>query len=280
MSDQNIKPVSATSRNLPLRIGSREEERAERGHPSPWQPSRSADSAREKNAKTAHDNPADEMDFHAQETQPQTYSSTPIDSLEPSIDVQAKRPEGADAVSRKQALADGRREGYEAGYAEGIEAGRQAAAEERDTEKAHAEALVNALLNPLEAMREEIVTEVTEGARSLARVLLNAALPVDADLMRHTVADILDEAAANKSPGARLQLRVAVDDRTTTESLIHSRHGDALPIDVIEDEQLTRGDIQATLIHDNGDPANQVEWDARLETRWETIRQILKIPRS
>lgn len=263
MAERNIKPVARISRHLPLKIGGNQ---AATG--------RQTEQSREA-ADTADEATGDRITHARSEADPQTYSAPDVREDKP--DTQAARDEAIEA-GRREGYDRGHASGYDAGYEKGRAEAHEAAATERQTERSQLTAVLDALHHPIAAIRDEMVDSITEGALDLARRLVGEALTVDATLIRDTLLRILDEAAAHNGPGARLQLRIAPRDREITERLIENRRASDLSVDLIDDDKLARGDVQATLVHDNGDPANQVEWDARLETRWQTIRQALRNP--
>ncbi|MGN8158756.1 FliH/SctL family protein [Salinisphaera sp. RV14] len=272
MADRNIKPVERVARNVPLKIG------------GDRRPSVNLDSSEhEVTEHTPDPAPSDRMARQRPTPDPHTYAP-----VEPRIATEHRPAEAPAADPSAEAIEAGRREGHEqgrtvgyaAGYEEGLAAGRADGRAEREAEQAQLRAILEALHHPLDTLRAEIADSISEGALRLAQRLVGEALTIDPTLMRDTLNNILGEAAAHNGPGARLQLRVAPDDREVTERLINNRRASDLPVDLINDDKLAHGDVQATLVHDNGDPANQVEWDARLETRWQTIKQALSNPQS
>lgn len=278
MAERNIKPVSRVPRNLSLTIGGQHRALYTPDLASSWKDGKDAPAQRDEETavEQASPTPPDQVQWRGETAPDNTYQAVP-QTTQPTQEPPGTH--GAD-IGYEDGFEAGRQAGYTEGQQKGLEAARQASEQARQAEKAQLKALIAALVQPLEALRDDIADSVTEGAQTLARLIVDATLSLDTSLIRHTVTQILDEAAANKGPGARLRLRVAAADRPATEALIETRRADDLPVDIVEDDQLASGDVQATLLHDNGDPANQVEWDARLETRWETIRQALKTPRS
>lgn len=286
MAERNIKPVSRVPRNLSLTIGGQHRAlyTSEQASRSPGHQSAPAARDEQHAADPGSPTPPDQVQWRGERAPAQTYQAGP-QAVPPQHEAAPTSP--ADSgynTGYDKGYEAGRQAGYNAGYSEGREEGqeaaRQAGEQTRQAEKAQLKAVLAALVQPLEAIREDLADGVTDGAQALARLIVGANLELDRSLIRHTVTQILDEAATNKGPGARLRLRVAAADRPATEAMIDTRRADDLPVDIVEDDQLGPGDVQATLLHDNGDPANQVEWDARLETRWDTIRQALKTPRS
>lgn len=279
MADRNIKAVERLARTVPLIIGGDRRPSAQ-GDASGRDPDASTAEATEHAADTV---PSDRMARQRPTPDPHTYTPTdPRTATEHSPQEAPSADPTAEAIEagRREGHEQGHSEGYAAGYDKGLAAGRADGRAEREAGQAQLRAILEALHHPLDALRGEITDSISDGSLRLAQRLVGEALTIDPTLMRDTLNNILDEATAHNGPGARLQLRVAPGDREVTERLINNRRASDLPVDLINDEKLARGDVQATLVHDNGDPANQVEWDARLETRWQTIKQALSNPQS
>jgi flagellar biosynthesis/type III secretory pathway protein FliH len=130
--------------------------------------------------------------------------------------------------------------------------------------------LIEALAQPLSTLKSDLAEAVADGAQHLARLLVGAAVEIDPQALTGVVAGILEEAAEADAGGAMLRIHVPPDAVSMVTELIKPHE-----VEVIADEQLAPGDVRATLSQTSGDPAHRIEWDARLETRWEATRKAL-----
>lgn len=181
------------------------------------------------------------------------------------------RKEGFDR-GRKEGFDAGYREGFGQGQAEGLEAGERQLRERLLEERAQTQALLTALSEPLPTLKNDLADAITEGALHLARLLVGEALKCDTQAVATVLGDILAEAAEAGGKHQVLRIYVPSAAEEVTRSLAEPEGAE-----VIVDSGLTSGDIRATLAKNNGDAAHQVEWDARLETRWEAIRKALRL---
>lgn len=175
----------------------------------------------------------------------------------------------------REGLEAGRREGFEQGHGEGQAAGEQALRERLAREQAQAQSLIQALVQPLATLRGDLAEAIADGAQRLARLLVGAVVETDTQALTSIVNDILAEATDAGGQHYQLRLHVPPEDHEAVQALAGSRGAE-----ILADEQLKRGDVRATLAKNNGDPVHQIEWDARLETRWEAIRKALGLSHS
>lgn len=170
----------------------------------------------------------------------------------------------------QEGLQEGRRKGLEQGRTQGRELGEQAMRAQLEQQRAQLEAVLQALDAPLTTLKSDLAEAVAAGGLSLARFLVRGVLEADPQALTAVVSDIVDEAAQAGGPQHVLRIQVPPDGYDAV-SAIADTHG----AEVIVDQQLQPGDVSATLVKNNGDPVHQIEWDARLETRWQAIRAAL-----
>ncbi|HYW76229.1 MAG TPA: FliH/SctL family protein [Gammaproteobacteria bacterium] len=173
---------------------------------------------------------------------------------------------------KKAGFDAGYRQGFEQGQAEGLQAGEQQLRERLLQERAQTQALLAALSQPLPTLKADLAEAITEGALHLARLLVGDALKCDTEAVTAVLSDILAEAVevGGKHQVLRIYVPPAAED--VARSLAEPEGAE-----VVVDANLAVGDVRATLAKNNGDTAHQVEWDARLETRWEAIRKALRL---
>jgi flagellar assembly protein FliH len=178
-------------------------------------------------------------------------------------------------IARREGFDKGYQEGREAGYLKGYEEGnaqgQDALRAELERSKADLDALLSALAHPLEALNDELLASLTDGAMTLARLLIDGVLEANPSALAGVVNDIVREAKEAGAPNNVLRLHVPVASFEAVKALAEP-HG----AEVRMDENLNDGDILADLSRVNGDPVQVIEWDARLKTRWDAIRKTLK----
>lgn len=180
--------------------------------------------------------------------------------------------EGGFEQGKLEGFDAGYREGFEQGRSEGLESGAQVLRERAEQEQTQTEALLKALTEPLAMLKSDLADAVTEGAQRLARLLVGEALELDAKAVTSVVADVLKEAAEVGGQHQVLRIYVPPGALESVRTVAEPQGAE-----VVVDPQLERGDVRATLAKNNGDPVHQIEWDARLETRWEAIRKALRL---
>lgn len=193
------------------------------------------------------------------------------------------------------AIAEGRergyREGFEQGKAEGLLAGREEGAREGrqnaereasaalDSQLARVRSLCGVLIQPFTTLRHTLAEAVVDGSQRLAKRMVAEALNVNNQALVQTVSEILGEVTAMEGGRHRLEIRVAPDALDVTRSVVAEALGiepkdleDREGAAVVADPHLSAGDVQAVLVPPSGDTVHRIEWDARLEQRWNNIR--------
>jgi flagellar biosynthesis/type III secretory pathway protein FliH len=166
---------------------------------------------------------------------------------------------------------EGREAGYLTGFEEGKAQGQDALRAELERGKADLDALLSALTRPLGALNDELIASLTDGAMTLARLLIEGVLEADPTALAGIVNDIVREAKEAGAPNNVLRLHVPATSFEAVKAL-----AEPYGAEVRMDENLNDGDILADLSRVNGDPVQVIEWDARLKTRWDAIRKTLK----
>ena len=195
--------------------------------------------------------------------------------------------EAAVAEAREQGYRDGfgqgRADGLQAGREEGVREGRQAAEREvhaaLDPQLARVRSLCGALTQPFAALRRTLSEAVVDGAQRLASRMVGEAVTAADGALTRTVSDILNEVSAMEGGRQRLEVRVPPQAVAPVRELIDEalgkrpeETGRAADVTVVADSRLATGDMQAVLVPASGDTVHRIEWDARLEERWSSIR--------
>lgn len=170
----------------------------------------------------------------------------------------------------REGLESGHQEGFEQGRSEGLAVGERAMREHLERQQAQLETVLQAITAPLTTLKTDLAEAVADGALRLARLLVRGVLEADPQALTTVVGNILDEAAEAGGPHHQLRIHVPPDALDAVSAIAESYGAQ-----VIVDQQLNPGDVSATLVKNNGDPVHQIEWDARLETRWKAIRAAL-----
>lgn len=190
-----------------------------------------------------------------------------------------------------EAREQGYRDGFERGKADGLRAGREQGAHEGrqaaeqevfsalDPQLARVRSLCGVLTQPFAALRRTLAEAMVDGAQRLAGRMVAETAVVDAGALIRTVSDILSEVSTMEGRCHRLEVRVHPDALAPVRELINEALGtqpdkteQPADVTVIEDPRLAPGDMQAVLAPYSGDAVHRIEWDARLEQRWNSIR--------
>jgi len=182
-------------------------------------------------------------------------------------------PEPEIARSQERAVQEGRQTGYEDGFAEGLRAGREAAAEELRRALAALERLREQIEAPLISAEKRLADILTEGALHLARHVIRAELSADPGKISAVVREVLEEAAAARTAGQSLSMRVNPADLSRVEPI-----ADEIGVDLEGDPEIERGGARVTLADSDANTVHRIEWDARLDTRWSAIEASLMPP--
>lgn len=177
----------------------------------------------------------------------------------------------------------GKADGLRAGKEEGTREGRQAAEREvlsaLDPQLARVRSLCGVLTQPFAALRRTLAEAMVDGAQRLAARMVAETAAADAGALIRTVSDILGEVSAMEGGRHRLEVRVHREALEAVRDLVEEALGkqtnqaeQAADVAVVEDSRLEPGDMQAVLVPSSGDAVHRIEWDARLEERWNSIR--------
>lgn len=157
---------------------------------------------------------------------------------------------------------------------------------------AAAEAVARAALQPLEAQFQHALSALEKANAQLAaplaqkeHYLADLVLDMAFQLARHIVGTqvtqdqaplldlvkkLLEEAGSERTAQQNLTLRLSASDLPFVKDRL--ARNDVI---LIADESLRPGDALVELAADNADPLDRTEWDARLESRFEGLRQAL-----
>lgn len=204
-------------------------------------------------------------------------------------------PEDSQVDPLETALAEaqerGYREGFERGKAEGLQVGkeegdrdgRQTAKQEvlatLDPQLARVRSLCGALTQPFAALKRTLAEAIVDGAQRLASGMVSELAATDSTALIQMVSDILGEVSVMEGGRNRLEVRVHPEALKPVRELVneaiaeHSSETTRITdVTVAADSHLAPGDVQAVLFPSSGEAAHRIEWDARLEERWNTIR--------
>lgn len=227
---------------------------------------------------------------------PKAHSDLPVsglnvDDLQTRSDECETIPDDPLVVALVEARDRGYRDGFERGKADGLRAGkeegvregRQAAEREvlstLDPQLARVRSLCGVLTQPFATLRRTLAEAMVDGAQRLAARMVAETAGADAGALIRTVSDILSEVSAMEGGRNRLELRVHPEALSAVRELVDEAVGKQLAntvrvpdVTVVEDPRLEPGDMQAVLVPSSGDAVHGIEWDARLEERWNSIR--------
>lgn len=129
------------------------------------------------------------------------------------------------------------------------------------------------LTAPLAAHEAELAGLVTELAVLLTRHIIGATPGADPSALTSLVANLLAEAQAARGPRQSVYLHINPADHATLAA-----HLAAEPITLCEDASIAAGGARLELLDPQGDPLEKIEWDATLEGRFTTIRDMIFPP--
>ena len=126
------------------------------------------------------------------------------------------------------------------------------------------------LAAPLARKEHDLAELVLDMAIQLARHIVGVQVTQDQTPLLNLVTKLLEEAGEERTPQQSLVVRLSPSDL----SFIRDR----LPrndVSLLADASLGSGSALIELTSNNGDPLDRTEWDARLESRFEELRQAL-----
>jgi flagellar biosynthesis/type III secretory pathway protein FliH len=168
---------------------------------------------------------------------------------------------------RDAAEARGRAEGHEAREAELAET-----AAALDAAVAAVRDMAGQLAAPLARKEQEVGDLVMELAFLLARHMLGGA-PGDKKSLQRLLTKMLAEASQERGPRQNILVRVNPVD--------HARLAGAFEgadVNLLADGAITAGGAKLEIFAADGDPLDQVEWDATIEGRAAAMRAALMLP--
>lgn len=169
---------------------------------------------------------------------------------------------------------DAQRKGYAEGFSEGRKAGlgkaREEIAAQLADERDDIAAMVKTLTDPWKTLRADLAEAITGAAVEVARAVVGQVQGADTAALKRVVDEILVESARVGGSGNTLRIRA----NPKNAALVLEWAG-AAGAEVVADEKLGPADVRAELTRGDGDPADRIDWDATLESRWKAIRQAL-----
>ena len=120
-------------------------------------------------------------------------------------------------------------------------------------------------------------TELAELATNLAMIIARHVIGVEAiarpEGLARLVAQLLEEAAAERAPRQSLVLTLHPEDAKPVQDLL-----DLQTVTLRHDAAIERGGARVELLWPDGDPVNRTEWDATLPSRLAAVAASLGLP--
>ena len=129
------------------------------------------------------------------------------------------------------------------------------------------------LVHPLAQKEQDLAELVVDMAFQLARHIVGAQVAQDRAPLLKLVTGLLDEAGAERTPQQTLTIRLHPGDLPFIKD--HLAQTEA---SLVADPTLNPGDALVELVLKNSDLLDKTEWDARLESRLETVARALLPP--
>lgn len=171
-------------------------------------------------------------------------------------------------AARQAGYAEGRKAGWEAGLAEAHVAAEASLAAER-----HATThMVKVLTEPWKALQTDLSDAITDAAMTIAQAVVGHVRGAGVAALKRAVVEVLAE--SEQIRGGRNTLKIHVHPKNTARVVEWTQAAGA---EVVADERLGMADMRAELARADDDPADRIDWDATLETRWQAIRRTLRL---
>ena len=132
------------------------------------------------------------------------------------------------------------------------------------------QAINTQLAAPLAQKEQDLAELVLDMAFQLARHIIGEHTVQDQAPLLALVTKLLHEASAERTPRQSLILRLHPSDLSVLKDKLP-----ATDIDLVADASLNPGDAFVELVMKDGDQLDKTEWDARLGSRLEALRNIV-----